>query len=244
MPLPTALASEVGKLAILEAGMSSHRSPVEVRSSLKHPIIDADGYWIEYNPVFAERMRKVAGDKSADGFIAAQRRIPDALRLSIAERKLRGMAMAGYWSRQTTNTRDRATAMMPRMLYDRLDELGIDFGIIYPTAGLSVPRIADDETRRAVCRGFNIVTADYFGKLSDRPTPAAVIPMSTPEEAIVELEFCVKKLGAKVAMFGNAARRMAKAKDIDPDLTRHTVTYERFGIDSDYDYDRVWQKCR
>ena len=37
--------------------------------------------------------------------------------------------MEGFWSRQSTNTRDRATAMMPRMLYDRLDELGIDFGV-------------------------------------------------------------------------------------------------------------------
>src|SRR5687768_18301269 len=77
--------------------MSSHRSPAEVRSSVKHPIIDADGHWIEYNPVFAERMRKVAGDKAADGFIASQRRIPDALKLSIDERKQRGIAMEGYW---------------------------------------------------------------------------------------------------------------------------------------------------
>ena len=40
--------------------------------------------------------------------------------------------MEGFWGRQSTNTLDRATAMMPRMLYDRLDELGIDFGVIYP----------------------------------------------------------------------------------------------------------------
>ena len=79
---------------------------------------------------------RLAGDKAADGFLASQRRIPDALKLSIAERKQRGIAMEGYWTRQSTNTRDRATAMMPRLLYDRLDELGIDFGIIYPTAGL------------------------------------------------------------------------------------------------------------
>ncbi len=31
---------------------------------------------------------------------------------------------------------DRATAMMPKLLYDRLDELGLDFVIVYPTAGL------------------------------------------------------------------------------------------------------------
>src|ERR1700741_3614141 len=225
--------------------MSSHRSPSEVRASLKHPIIDADGHWIEYNPVFAERMRKVAGDKAADGFLASQRRIPDALKLSIAERKQRGIAMEGYWTRQSTNTRDRATAMMPRMLYDRLDELGIDFGVIYPTAGLSVPRIADDETRRAVCRGFNLVTADYFAKLSDRLTPAAVIPMYTPDEAIAELEFCTKELGSKVGMFGGGLPRpVPMAKDLDMPLGRFAATYENLGIDSEHDYDLVWPKSR
>src|SRR5437868_118386 len=172
--------------------------PEKVRSGLTHPIIDGDGHWIEYTPVFAEKMRKAAGDKAAEGFLRSQRRIPDALSLSIAERRRRGIAMEGYWGRQSTNTRDRATAMMPRMLYDRLDELGIDFGVIYPTAGLGIPRIADDETRRAVIRGFNIVTDDFFKGLQDRLTPAAVIPMHTPEEAIAELEFCVKQLGSKV----------------------------------------------
>ena len=225
--------------------MSPHRSPAEVRAGLEHPVIDADGHWVEYTPVFAERMRKAAGDKAADGFIASQRRIPDALRLSIAERKQRGTAMEGYWARQSTNTRDRATAMMPRMLYDRLDEIGIDFGVIYPTAGLSIPRIADDETRRAVIRGFNIVTAEYFAKLSDRLTPAAVIPMHTPEEAIVELEYVTKQLGAKVGMFGSGiARRVPAAEGVDPALARFTVTYDQLGLDSDYDYDVVWQKCR
>ena len=160
--------------------MSSHRSPSEVRASLKHPIIDGDGHWVEYTPVFAERMRKAAGDKAADGFLASQRRIPDALKLDIPQRKQRGVAMEGYWSRQSTNTRDRATAMMPAMLYERLDELGMDFAIVYPTAGLSIHRIPDDETRRAVVRGYNIVSADFFAKLSDRLTPAAVIPMHTP----------------------------------------------------------------
>lgn len=225
--------------------MSSHRSPSQVRASLKHPIIDADGHWIEYNPVFAERMRKVGGDKAADGFLAAQRRVPDTLNLSIDQRKQRGIAMEGYWGRQTTNTRDRATAMLPRLLYDRLDELGIDFGVIFPTSGLGIPRLQDDATRRAVARGFNIVTAEYFAKLDDRLTPAAIIPMFTPEEAIEELDFCVKQLGSKVGMFGGAfARRLPGSETIDPDLARFTVTYERLGIDSDHDYDPVWQKCR
>jgi predicted TIM-barrel fold metal-dependent hydrolase len=228
--------------------MSPHRSPAEIRKSLDHPIIDADGHWVEYNPVFAERMRQVAGDKAADGFLAAQRRVPDALALSIAERKQRGIAMEGYWTRQSTNTRDRATAMMPRMLYDRLDELGIDFGVIYPTAGLGIPRLQDDETRRAVVRGFNIVTAEYFAGLSDRLTPAAIIPMFSPDEAIAELEFAVRELGAKVGMFGGAfTRRLPGADALDAAMaSRFVVRFETIGIglDSDHDYDPVWQRCR
>ena len=225
--------------------MSAHASPQEIHATLGHPVIDGDGHWVEYTPVFAEKMRKAAGDKAADGFIAAQRRIPDSLNLSIEERKRRGIGMEGYWGRQTTNTRDRATAMMPRMLYDRLDELGIDFGIIYPTAGLGIHRIPDGETRRAVIRGFNIVSADYFAKLSDRLTPAAVIPMHTPEEAMAELEYVTGQLGAKVCMFGSSvARRLPAAEGIDPALARFTVGFDQLGIDSEHDYDPVWQKCR
>src|SRR5215813_6573275 len=193
--------------------------PEKVRSGLTHPVIDGDGHWIEYGPVFAEKVRKAAGDKAADGLLRHMRRIPDALSLSISERRRRGIAMEGYWGRQSTNTRDRATAMMPRMLYDRLDELGIDFGIIYPTAGLGIARIEDDETRRAVIRGFNIVTADYFRDLSDRLTPA---------EAIEELEFVTRQLGSKVGMFGSGIRRpLPAAKGVDPEIARFAAHYDQ-----------------
>src|SRR5213083_5010 len=222
--------------------MSAHGDyqPEETRKKISHPIIDGDGHWIEYTPVFAERMRKVVGDKGADGFIASQRRIPDALSQTIEQRKARGAAMEGYWGRQSTNTRDRATAMMPKMLYDRLDELGIDFGIVYPTAGLGIPRIADEATRRAVIRGFNVVTHEYFKDLGGKLTPAAVIPVHTPAEAIEELEFVTKQLGGKVCMSGSGVRRpIPHAKDSPADLARYTQSFDQLGLDSDYDYDPV-----
>jgi len=90
--------------------------PEKVRSGLTHPVIDADGHWIEYGPVFVEKVHKAAGDKAADGLLRHMRRIPDVLSLSIEERRRRGIAMEGYWGRQSTNTRDRATAMMPRIV--------------------------------------------------------------------------------------------------------------------------------
>src|SRR5690349_1810409 len=79
----------------------------------------------------------------------------------------------------------------------------------------------DAETRRAVIRGFNIVTADYFRDLSDRLTPAAVIPMHTPEEAIEELEFVTRQLGSKVGMFGSGIKRtLPAAQGVDPAVAR------------------------
>ena len=129
--------------------------------------------------------------------------------------------------------------MMPKMLYERLDEIGLDFAIVYPTAGLRLPRIKDDETRRAVIRAYNIVSADYFGGLGDRLTPAAIIPMHHPEEAIAELEFVTKQLGSKVGMFGSGMSRPAAPSR---PATR-TVHYDVLAIDSQYDYDPVWAKC-
>jgi predicted TIM-barrel fold metal-dependent hydrolase len=222
----------------------AHQTPEQIRASLKHPVIDGDGHWVEYDPVFAERMRKVGGDKAADGFLAAMGVTKTSLNMTVEERKRRRIGMPGFWTRQTGNTLDRATAMMPRLFYDRMDEFGADFAIVYPTAGLRLPRISDDETRRAVIHAYNIVSSEYFAKLSDRMTPAAIIPMHHPEEAIAELEFATKQLGSKVGMFGSAFPRHVEAVKRDPEADRFAVSYEVFGIDSPYDYDPVWAKCR
>jgi predicted TIM-barrel fold metal-dependent hydrolase len=223
----------------------AHQSPAEIKAKLNHPIIDGDGHWVEYDPVFAEQMRKVGGDLAADGFLKAMDSTRDALAQGVEERRRHRLAMPGFWTRQTGNTYDRATAMMPHLLYERLDEIGSDFAIVYPTAGLRLPRIKDGATRRAVIRAYNIVSAGYFKDLSDRMTPAAIIPMHTPDEAIDELEFVTKQLGSKVGMFGSAMpRQVDSISKGDRDTDRLAVWYEVFGIDSIYDYDPVWAKCR
>src|SRR3954449_2892394 len=221
--------------------MSAHKSPEQIRSQLKHPVVDGDGHWLENAPVFSEKKRKAAGDKSAEGFLAALRSTADALKMTPEERRRRRVAMPNFWNRQAENTLDRATAMMPKMLYERLDEIGLDFAIVYPTAGLGVPRIKDDATRRAVVRAYNIVSAEYFSGLEDRMTPAAIIPMHHPEEAIAELEFVTSELGSKVGMFGSAMpRQVDSIARGNPDTDRLAVWYEVFGIDSIYEYDPVW----
>src|SRR5262247_1047663 len=218
--------------------MSAHLKPAEVHSRLKHPVVDGDGHWLEFTPVFAEKMRKAVSDKAADGFIAAMKTTSDALKMTQSARDDKRVAMPNFWNRQAENTLDRATAMMPKMLYERLDEIGTDFAVIYPTAGLRLPRIKDDETRRAVIRAYNIVSADYFRGYENRMTPAAIIPMHTPEEAMEELEFVTKQLGSKVGMFGSGMPRQVPASpQSDADGSRMAVWYDVLAIDSDHDYD-------
>ena len=160
--------------------MSAHMTPEQVRSKIDHPIVDGDGHWVEYDPVFSDKMRKVGGDLAADGFLKAMGTTRELLSMSVAERRQKRRAQQAFWARQAENTLDRATAMMPKLLYDRLDELGLDFVIVYPTAGLRFPRIQDDATRRAVIRAYNVVSADYFSGLGDRLTPRGEYPNAHP----------------------------------------------------------------
>src|SRR5262249_45400380 len=155
----------------------AHPAPAQIRSRLDHPVIDGDGHWVEFDPVFAERMRKVGGDLAADGFLAALKTTTDALSMSVDERRRRRIPQPAFGSRQAENTLDRATAMMPKLLYERLPEFGTDFAIIYPTAGLRLPRIQDDATRRAVIRAHNVVSPDACHNLGDRSTPSATTPV-------------------------------------------------------------------
>src|SRR5437773_1246535 len=109
----------------------------KLRSRLSHPVVDADGHWLEYLPVMREQFKKIAGDAAVEGLALASSRIPNALKLSLAERRRKRVGMEGFWSSPSENVLDRATAMFPRLFYERLDDLGIDFSVVYPTAGLS-----------------------------------------------------------------------------------------------------------
>src|SRR3989440_9098031 len=99
--------------------------------------------------------------------------------------------------------------------------------------------------RRAICRAYNVFTAEQFKPYADRIIPAAIIPMYTPEEAIEELEFAANQLGFKVIMVGGLMRRpVAAVAEAQPDAAKYAEWCDVVGIDSDHDYDPVWEKCR
>lgn len=211
----------------------SRLSAAQVRARLPHPVIDADGHWLEFGPTIREHIRKIGGEQALRGFTLHAARIEEALSLSVPERRARRIAQNAWWTLPTRNTRDRATAMLPALLEARMDELGFDFAVLFPSIGSGLARIPDAQQRRAACRAFNTFSAEYFAPHAGRMTPVAMIPMHTPEEAIAELEHVVRQLGLKAVCLGSLIPRSGAGG----------TWLDALGLDSACDYDPLWAKC-
>jgi predicted TIM-barrel fold metal-dependent hydrolase len=218
--------------------MSKSKS-TEIRGRVGHPIIDSDGHTVEFLPAFLDVLREVAGSAVADRYVRGGG-LGSArwYQASPGERLARRMTRPPWWGVAMKNTLDRATASMPKLLYERLDEFGLDFTVLYPSLGLGAPHTDDEEMRRATCRAFNIYHARIFEQYSDRITPAACVPMHTPQEALEELEYAVKTLRMKAIMTAGYVTRPIPAHPTD-----RAYWLDTFCLDSAFDYDPVWAKC-
>ena len=216
--------------------MSEH-DVADIRARLDHPIVDVDGHIVESIAIVVDYMRRVAGDDVADrfGYSApsfASRNDALLARVQDVPARAPGVFIPPWWS-VASNALDRATAFLPSLLHERLDEIGLDFTILYSSVGLVCFAHPDDEIRRGSCRGLNTYLAEICDGLGDRLTPAAVIPSHTPDEAIAELEYAVEHLGLKAAMLNSYVART------EPD---GRVWTDVLALDSPYDYDPLWQR--
>lgn len=212
-----------------------------VRAKLDHPIIDGDSHFVEFTPAFLDYLRAEGGGDAVERFTAGRPR--NWFQMTWEERRHTRAMVPPWWALPTEATYDRATAMLPRLYYERLDDVGMDFVVLYPTVGLGFPHHNDDEMRPLLCRAFNAFTADYYGEFRDRLTVAAVIPLHTPEEGIAELEHA-KSLGHKVAQIPAYIRRpVPEIAEKYPEIASRVTYIDPLGIDSDYDYDPFWAKC-
>ena len=123
--------------------------------------------------------------------------------------------------------------MLPRLLHDRLDEIGIDVAYLYPTLGLTVMAVDDDELRRAIALLDNRYYAEAYSPYRDRLLPVGVIPTYDPDEAIAELDHATG-LGLRGFLFGGLLV-MQSAPGHDGDPAARWV--DGLGLDSAYDYD-------
>jgi predicted TIM-barrel fold metal-dependent hydrolase len=227
----------------------------EIRATLDHPIIDTDAHMIELTPVLVDYIRKVGGDAAADAYYKAPQIAgfshTQGLKSPASVREDRWNTRSGWWGRRTRRpdgsdaALDLATVQLPRLLNDRMDDFGVDYMLVYPSEGLTSVTIRNPEVRRAAVRGYNTYAAELFAPFSSRMTPVAVVPMTTPEEAIDELEHAVNILGHKAVCLEGFVRRPIPVVDQEnPELNRYAYRLDFFGLDSDYDYDPVWAKCQ
>jgi len=208
-----------------------------LRARLDHPVIDGDGHLIEPAPLFHKYLQQVGGTALVDSYRRELSEHPTGSRGNRDNGDMRGA-----WWGTGNNAYDLATVMAPRLLHQRLDEIGIDFAIVYPTLGLALPTIRDAGVRRGACRALNTMNAEICGQYRDRIAPAAVIPMHSPEEAIAELEFAAAA-GFKVTMIPpGVARPIPALVDKAPEAFPYAAYFDNFGLDSFHDYDPVWQK--
>jgi predicted TIM-barrel fold metal-dependent hydrolase len=210
-----------------------------IRDRLDHPVIDADGHIVEFLPLIRDFLVEEAGESVAKRFDDTLGSSSTIRALDIDARRELGIARTGWWGVPSANTLDRATAMLPHLLYDRLDELGLDIAVLYPTAGLMAMALDDAELRCALARACNRYAAESYAAFADRLLPVAVVPNYTPEEALAELEHAVVQLGLKPVLFGGLVLRVAPGHDGD----RAARWVDGLGLDSAHDYDPVWARC-
>jgi len=218
----------------------STRARVErIRARLGHPIIDSDGHDVEFLPLVRDELRALAGQSAVDRFELMVKGAELVRGVDDEQRRAQGMLRIPWWGLPTRNTLDRATAMLPRLLHERLDAIGIDYAVVYPTYGLMALSAEPDEVRQAACRAFNRYHAEVFAGLGDRLASVALIPMHTPAEAVAELETAVHELGFKVVLLAGHVMRPLPGEG----LPRGARWLDSFGPESPHDYDPVWARC-
>src|SRR5213083_1567644 len=95
----------------------------EIRGKLDYPVVDCDGHIQEMVPVMEDYVRDVAGADAASEWAKTHR---DPV---TADRPGQRKGGAGWWN-LTANTDDYASCMVPKLLYERMDRIGVDFSIL------------------------------------------------------------------------------------------------------------------
>jgi predicted TIM-barrel fold metal-dependent hydrolase len=226
-------------------GESQSRS-ARIRAQLDHPVIDGDGHIVELMPVFLDYVRDHGYGALVRGIFARTRAIED---LTMTQRR-EGGVLPHSWH-VPSSTEYYATVTSPKRYHERLGEAGIDFAVLYPTAGIGLLQLPDEDQRVGLCRLYNEFMAEQYAPHGDRFTVAALVPMHTPDEAIAALRHA-RGLGSKVALISSHVHRPLPgapwpADDPWADVrvsewdTRGWI--DTFGIDSIYDYDPVWAEA-
>jgi hypothetical protein len=121
------------ELKIMPTMFQANPKVDQLRATLGHPIVDADAHQIEMVPLFLDFLREAGGAKMPQrwgDYMALTRR---AFRMTPEERSQARPGIPVWWPLPAENTLDRATSSLPKLMYARMDEIGLDFAIVYPS---------------------------------------------------------------------------------------------------------------
>jgi predicted TIM-barrel fold metal-dependent hydrolase len=225
--------------------MTAASASAAVRDKLDHPVIDIDGHTSEFIPALGEYLRDVGISTDFNAlFRGVLGAVGDYYDVAPADRQRRHLMKPPWWTRPMLIAEDRAASCFPRYLRSRMDELGCDVSVIYPSTGLAFLQLPSDDLRQGACRALNRYHRDAFDGCTDRLIPVAAVPATTPTEAVAELDYAVLELGFRAVVIPSyVPRPVAGYENADADTKRWAFWLDTYGIDSDYDYDPFWQRC-
>ena len=200
-----------------------------IRDEVDHPVIDGDGHLLEIIPVVLELVGQLADPGVAKAFTRY-------LGTMFTEGSGFTPVRQPFWG-SPGPTVDRLTTALPALMYERLDEFGLDFALLYPGIGLR----ADVMRRRRFAAG---------GCSGDQHLlrPAVRI-LWRPDDADRGHPDVHARRGSRRA---RPCSRHARAESSGDDRRRASPPradgvagwIDTLGHDSDFDYDPVWARCQ
>ena len=235
-----------------------------IRQNLGHPVVDADGHWIETAPVmkgffldFVKDLGRPRAGRTLRNSGRARLRRHRASPLEPDERCRKGVRTLDHPAALVDAPRPRtlSTEPPPISLISSMSDwmtFGIDFAVLYPSRTLTTPAIKEAELRQIACRALNVYHAELYGGYGDRMTPTAMIPMHTPEEGIAELEHAVGEARpqghhdqwSRPPPHRRMPARPTACSGQQPNWGAGSgERIDTLGLDSAYDYDPFWRRC-
>ncbi len=143
---------------------------------------------------------------------------------------------------ETPPQRDQRPAVGPKGWLEFLDDVGIEWTVLYPTTALSYGKIVSLDYAVSVSKAYNDWLYETYVKFNSRFKGMAILPMQDPQEAAKELRRAVTELGMLGAMMpsnGLAHPLGSKmywpiyeeANNLGCCLAVHGGAHDRFGMD-------------
>ena len=143
---------------------------------------------------------------------------------------------------ETPPLRDQRPKVGPEGWLAFLDDVGIDWTVLYPTVALAYGKIVSLDYAVELTRAYNNWLHQTYLQFSPRFKGMAIIPMQDPEEAVKELRRAVTELGMLGGMMPSNGLPVplgskpywpvyAEAERLGCSLAIHGGCHDRFGMD-------------